>query len=55
VLPGDDVTVKDAMVNAIRTFAASVFAHVPGKTMRIGRLLDRNAAETYLLECRDLA
>jgi inorganic pyrophosphatase len=53
MLPGADGHVEAATLDAIRTFVTSVFAHVPGKTMRIGRLLDRRAAETYLLECRD--
>jgi hypothetical protein len=33
---------------ALKDFATNVFAHVPNKTMRIGRLLDEQAAEAFL-------
>ena len=35
----------------LRDFASNVFAHVPGKDMKLGRLLDRTAAEAYLRTC----
>jgi inorganic pyrophosphatase len=54
ILPGGNGSIETATLDAIRTFVTNVFAHVPGKTMQIGRLLDRRAAETYLLECRDV-
>jgi inorganic pyrophosphatase len=50
---GDEVRVDSTTVTAIKTFIAGVFAHVPGKRMDIGRLLDRSAAEAYLSKCRD--
>ena len=53
VLPGTDARLDAATLAALRTFIAGVFAHVPGKRMEIGRLLDRPAAETYLQECQD--
>ena len=53
VLPGTDDRLDAATLAAVRTFIAGVFAHVPGKRMEIGRLLDRPAAETYLQECQD--
>jgi inorganic pyrophosphatase len=51
-LRGTHTKVDDAAVTALRGFIANVFAHVPGKTMDIGRLLDRQAAEAYLEACR---
>ena len=51
MLPGDAPPSGDAVAK-LWTFAAGVFAHVPGKTMTIGRLLDRRAAEAYLARCR---
>jgi len=50
---GSDAKLDAAAVAAIKTFIAGVFAHVPGKRMDIGRLLDRSAAEAYLGKCRD--
>ena len=54
VPPGTDARLDAATLAAVRTFIAGVFAHVPGKRMEIGRLLDRPAAETYLRQCRDV-
>jgi inorganic pyrophosphatase len=48
---GADGKINNAAVAAIRAFIAGVFAHVPGKRMQIGRLLDRKAAEDYLAQC----
>ena len=53
VPPGTDARLDASMLAAVRTFIAGVFAHVPGKRMEIGRLLDRPAAEAYLRKCRD--
>jgi inorganic pyrophosphatase len=50
---GSEAGLDAAAVAAIKTFIAGVFAHVPGKRMDIGRLLDRSAAEAYLGKCRD--
>lgn len=36
---------------ALRDFAARVFAHVPGKQMTLGCLLDRQSADAYLRKC----
>jgi inorganic pyrophosphatase len=54
VPPGADARLDAETLAAVRTFIAGVFAHVPGKRMEIGRLLDRPAAEAYLQECRDV-
>ncbi len=51
-LPGADTIIDDAAVAALKRFVASVFAHVPGKRMQIGRVLDRTAAEDYVRACR---
>jgi inorganic pyrophosphatase len=53
VLPGVEVAPDEAVVAKLKAFIANVFAHVPGKRMRIGRLLDRAAAEAYVCECRN--
>jgi inorganic pyrophosphatase len=50
VLPGETFDLAKAE-SALRAFVNSVFAHVPGKRMTIGRLLDRQAAEAYLRTC----
>lgn len=51
-LPGESPALDEAMLARLRRFIASVFAHVPGKVMTVGRLLDRQAAEAYLQQCR---
>jgi inorganic pyrophosphatase len=40
-----------AAENALRDFASHVFAHIPGKQMSIGRLLDSRAAAAYIRAC----
>ncbi len=55
VLPGGGGKIDDAAMAALKNFIANVFAHVPGKQMKIGRLLNRKAAQDYLLKCRDAA
>lgn len=49
---GAAVAVDAAVIEAITAFIRGVFAHVPGKTMQVGRLLDRQAAEDFLRRCR---
>jgi inorganic pyrophosphatase len=51
-LPGENPPLDEATLAALKNFAANVFAHIPGKTMTIGRLLGRQAAEAYLRQCR---
>ena len=50
---GEPATINETTVAALRDFAAGVFAHVAGKRMEIGRLLDREAAEAYLRQGRE--
>ncbi len=47
-LSDESPIVDEAVLAALKDFAANVFAHVPNKTMRIGRLLDGQAAEAFL-------
>lgn len=49
---GGSATIDDAVVAALKEFISGVFSHVPNKRMEIGRLLDRNAAESYLRQCQ---
>lgn len=49
---GETAPVDDTLLAKLREFAASVFAHVPGKRMEIGRLLGQEHAEEYLRACR---
>jgi inorganic pyrophosphatase len=49
---GETTPVDDTLLATLREFAASVFAHVPGKRMEIGRLLGQDHAEEYLRACR---
>lgn len=49
---GETAPVDDTLLAKLREFAASVFAHVPGKRMEIGRLLGQDHAEEYLRACR---
>lgn len=51
LLPGESMAIAEAEP-ALRHFVSRVFAHVPGKTMHIGRLLGAEAAEAYLRACR---
>lgn len=50
-LAGETPAIDDATLGALKNFVVSVFAHIPGKDMKVGRLLDRQAAETFLREC----
>lgn len=52
VAAGETARIDAALVARLRDFAASVFAHIPGKRMEIGRLLGREDAEKYLRDCR---
>ena len=49
---GGSATIDDAVVAALKEFVSGVFSHIPDKRMEIGRLLDRDAAESYLRQCR---
>jgi inorganic pyrophosphatase len=49
---GGSATIDQAVVAVLKEFISGVFSHVPDKRMEIGRLLDRNAAESYLSQCR---
>jgi inorganic pyrophosphatase len=49
---GEAAAIDDAVLQRLTAFVQAVFAHVPGKTMQIGRLLDRQAAEDFLERCR---
>ena len=51
-LPDENPKIDEATLAAIKNFAANVVAHVPGKTMEIGRLLDEQAAEAFLAQYR---
>jgi inorganic pyrophosphatase len=51
-IAGTSAAVDAAALAALRHFVANVFAHVAGKTMVVGRLLPREAAQAYLRECR---
>ena len=50
-LPGGPRAVDPAALAAIKDFIAGVFAHVPGKRMQVGRLLDARAAQEFLARC----
>jgi inorganic pyrophosphatase len=49
---GEVAMIDDGVLRNITAFVQAVFAHIPGKTMKIGRLLDRRAAEDFLERCR---
>jgi inorganic pyrophosphatase len=51
VLPGETFELSQAE-DDLRAFVSRVFAHLPGKRMTIGRLMDREAAKAYLAACR---
>jgi inorganic pyrophosphatase len=50
VLRGETFALTEAET-ALRDFASRVFAHIPGKQMSIGRLLDSHAAAAYIRGC----
>lgn len=52
-LAGEHPTLDARTLAQLTDFIANVFAHVPGKVMKIGRLLDRQAAEAFLGQSRD--
>ena len=49
---GAKADIGDDVLEALTDFISGVFAHVPGKQMRIGRLLGREEAEAYVRACR---
>jgi inorganic pyrophosphatase len=49
---GGDVALDAAVLARLKDFITGVFAHVPGKRIELGRLLDRSAAEDYVRKCR---
>ena len=49
---GDYAAIDEAVIATLKKFIAEVFAHVPNKRMEIGRLLGRDAAESYVRQCR---
>jgi inorganic pyrophosphatase len=49
---GTAAAIDDGVISALKEFISGVFSHVPDKRMKVGRLLDRNAAESYLRQCR---
>jgi CubicO group peptidase (beta-lactamase class C family)/inorganic pyrophosphatase len=48
---GAPAVIDDDVLAALTDFISGVFAHVPGKQMRVGRLLGRDAAEAYVRAC----
>ena len=48
VLRGARLQDPDAVAARIQSFVTRVFAHIPGKTIQVGRLLDRAAAEAFI-------
>jgi inorganic pyrophosphatase len=50
---GERPVLDDTIVTVLDDFIGGVFAHLPGKRMEIGELLDRSAAEGYVRACRD--
>jgi inorganic pyrophosphatase len=50
VLPGETVDL-DRAVARIGEFVMAVFAHIPGKDMRVGPLHDAAAARAYVARC----
>lgn len=49
---GAYATIDETVIAALKKFICDVFAHVPNKRMEIGRLLGRDAAESYVCQCR---
>src|SRR5262245_2328665 len=49
---GATATLDADVVTRLKTFITGVFAHMPGKRMQVGRLLDRAAAEDYVMKCQ---
>ena len=49
---GAAATIDNAVIAVLKEFISGVFSHVPDKRMEVGRLLDREAAESYLRQCR---
>jgi len=49
---GAAAMIDDTVIVALKKFISDVFSHVPNKRMEIGRLLGRDAAESYLRQCR---
>ncbi|HZH04129.1 MAG TPA: inorganic diphosphatase [Myxococcaceae bacterium] len=44
----------DAVVDELTDFISHVFDHLPGKELRLGEMLDEDAAREHIDRCRDL-
>jgi inorganic pyrophosphatase len=49
VLPGEAISLADAEPK-LRDFVVNVFAHLPGKSMHIGRLLSPETAKAFVIQ-----
>lgn len=53
VIPGEQVTVDDAIERQLADFANHVFDNVPGKTMQVGAFRDATVALDYVRQHED--
>ena len=53
VFPEESLSFDESVMAVFREFIGHVFDHVPGKTISVGRLLDRAAAQAEIGLRRD--
>jgi inorganic pyrophosphatase len=49
-LPNSESTVDDVVRGRLEEFVTTVFSHIPGKRVVVGRFLELSAARTHLIE-----
>ena len=47
-IPGQDVVLDEALLEELRTFISGIFARFPDLTVKVGRILPKEAALRYL-------
>lgn len=52
-LSGEKVLVDQNIIESLTEFVLHVFDHRPGKIVKVGRFLNRKAAEEYIQKCLD--
>lgn len=52
-LPGEEANINEGVENKLTEFVSHVFDHRVGKTVKVGRFLDKEEAKKYISQCLD--
>lgn len=53
VLKNEEIEIKDEIKKELGECVLHAFDHIPHKKIRVGRFLDKGAADEYIRKCRD--